>query len=808
MNDNKVDFYNIRLLVAVAILSLAIVSYEIYLIHFFTIVQWHHFAYMVISIALLGFGASGTLISIFKSKLLKTQHTILPFLMISTGLLMTLAVRFSRTDIASFDSYTLFVDHTQYAQMVLTYFIFFLPFFSGALAIGIIFVSKVSNIGRYYFSDLTGAGIGGLVSIFLFWKLTPQEIPSIIAIFPVVSGLIILKKKTLFTLLPFALFSIILCVYHLNKPFDYSHSEFKGISYALNLPKAKVVYEKSSPYGLTQVVSSPALRYAPGLSLTYPQAISSSDVIYNNGDWYASIPMWSEKDSFHLLDYTTMALPYSFGERKNALILHSPAGLEISHALSNNVHLIEAVEPNKIVVSLMRNEYVSVTDSLFYHPNVQIHSLQARTFLALTEETYDLIQLPLLGEFGGSVGLNAVVENNLLTKEAFTEMWNKLSPDGVIVVSSWLDFPNRIPLKCAATIAECLYEYGIEVPTNHVAAVRSWGTITFVIKKSPMNESDIHSIKSFCEEYGFDPTILSGLTNEERNRYNLIEDKNFFHLMDGMFTSERENIYSEYDFIIIPATDNQPYFFQFLRWQSIFEETKGSGKTSVPFLELGYLVVGVTFIQVVLLAVLFIIIPLFNLGWKGAGKSWVFLYFCGLGFGYLSLEIVLIKHFALYLGHPIYSVALVISVMLFSSGIGSYFSSRIDAVPKTLFRITGIIVCFIFIYLLLISPLLINTIGMHTVFKIGFSVILISLPSFFMGMPFPIGLKVVAKTNENHVPWAWAINGCVSVISTVLATIIAVELGFRSVMFFAALAYLTAFLSNFLLTQKQSGSFG
>ena len=344
--------------------------------------------------------------------------------------------------------------------------------------------------------------------------------------------------------------------------------------------------------------------------------------------------------------------------------------------------------------------------------------------------------------------------------------------------------------------------YGIKVPTNHVAAVKSWGTITFVVKKSPLNESDILAIKMFCEDYEFDPTILSGFTNEKRLRYNLIEDDSFFYLMDGMFTSERENIYSEYDFNIRPATDDKPYFFQFLRWKSLLKETKDSSKTYIPFLELGYLVVGVTFIQVILLAVLFIIIPLFNIGWKGSGKSWVFLYFCGLGLGYLSLEIVLIKYFALYLGHPIYSVALVISVMLFSSGIGSYFSSRIEAVPKTLFRITGIIVCLILIYIVLIPTFLTNTIALHTVVKLGFSFVLIALPSFFMGMPFPLGLKVVAEISKNHIAWAWAINGCVSVISTALATIIAVELGFRSVMFFAALAYLITFLSNLLLTQK------
>jgi len=191
----KIDFFHIRLIFAVAILSAAIVSYEIQLIHFFTIVQWHHFAYMVISIALLGFGASGTIISVFRKWLLKRTDTLLPLFMISSGLLMTLAVRLSRSEIFLFDSYTLFVDRSQFSRLLLTYFLFFLPFLLAAMAIGLIFVKKVSNIEKYYFSDLAGAGIGGILAIFLFWKFTPQEIPSIIAFLPIVAGLIILQKK-------------------------------------------------------------------------------------------------------------------------------------------------------------------------------------------------------------------------------------------------------------------------------------------------------------------------------------------------------------------------------------------------------------------------------------------------------------------------------------------------------------------------------------------------------------------------------------------------------------------------------------
>jgi len=798
----KIDLFHVRLIIAVAILSAAIVSYEIQLIHFFTIVQWHHFAYMIISIALLGFGASGTVISVYRKWCLRHSDFLLPFLMICSGLFMTLAVRLSRSEFFLFDSYTLFVDRLQFLRLLATYFLYFLPFFFGALAIGIIFVKKISAIGGYYFSDLSGAGVGGIIAIFLFWHFTPQEIPSIIALLPIFAGVIILKKKARLTLFAFTLICLTVVVYNLYRPFDFVPSQFKGISYALNLPDAKIDHEISSPYGLLQVVSSPVQRYAPGLSLTYTESVPPGSVIFNNGDWYASIPSWSKKDTSHILNYTTMALPYALATPDHVLLLNSGAGLDISFALFKGAAQISAVEPNETVISLLKQDYALLTDSLFFHPNVQVHTLESRTFLNQTKEKYDIIQLPLLGAFGGSVGLNALHEENLLTKEAFSEMWKKLKPNGLITMTSWIDFPPKISLKIAATLAESLESFKIDDPPDHIGIIRSWGTVTFVVKRKPLDETDIENIKSFCSLYNFDPIMLPGLTTPERVQYNAEENDDFFNDLEGMFSAQRNKITEEYDFNIQATTDNKPYFFQFLRWKKIPDLVKTTGLQSTAFLELGYLIVIVTLIQVIILALLFIILPLFHLGWKKGNKSWVVLYFTALGFGYMFLEIVFIKYFALYLGQPIYSIATVISVMLISSGIGSYCSSLLKTHQKTLLKITGIISGIILVYVIFIGTFLSSTVGFPIAVKTTLACLIIALPSFFMGMPFPIGLKIVDSIKKSDVPWAWGINGCVSVISTSLAVITAVELGFIAMMLIAALSYALAFLSNFLLIQK------
>ena len=798
----KSNFFQYRLIFAVCLLSAAIVSYEIQLMHFFNIVQWHHFANMVISIALLGFGASGTVIAIFRKWMLERIDFLLPFLMISGGLLMTMTIRVSRYDFFLFDSYTLFVDRSQFSKLLGTYFLFFLPFFSGALAIGLIFVKKVSRIGTFYFSDLIGSGMGGALAIFLFWKFSPQEISSVIAILPILAGALIIKKKTRLFLITYGLTCLIVAIVHLNNPFDLSPSQFKSISYALNLPDAKIDQEISSPYGLIQVVSSPVQRYAPGLSLTYTGKIPTSPVIFNNGDWYASILPWSRKDTSHILDYTTMALPYALDIPKNVLLFDAGGGLEISYALVKGAEQITATEPNTTVISLLKNEYASLTDSLFHHPRVKVHAQSSRTFLNQTNKKYDLIQIPLLGAFGGSVGLNALQEENLLTKEAFVEMWKKLSPNGMLILSNWMDLPPKISLKIAATIAESLSSLNVENSLDHIAVIRSWGTLTYVIKKTPLSGEEINKLKAFCEQYNFDPVLLSGITAAERVQFNSMEDDNFFYDLEGMFSSQRKKIIREYDFNIQPATDNKPYFYQFLRWKKHFDLVESIGEKSMVFLELGYLIALVTFIQVIILALLFIILPLFKIGLKGGNKAWIILYFSALGIGYMFLEIVFIKYFVLYLGHPIYSVAIVISIMLISSGLGSYYSSWLKMHQKSLLKITGIIAGLILLYSFFIGIFLSTTVGLPNVLKIAISAVIIALPSFFMGMPFPLGLKFVDRFKKSNVPWAWGINGCVSVISTSLAVIIAVEMGFMTMMLFAALAYGIAFTSSFFIHNR------
>jgi predicted membrane-bound spermidine synthase len=578
-------------------------------------------------------------------------------------------------------------------------------------------------------------------------------------------------------------------------PVDLTISEYKSLSRTLNFPHAKVILKKPGPYGLVEVVSADALRYAPGLSLAFKGDVPVKNEIFNNGDWFGPVVSWSRRDSFHLLDYTTMALPYLLKPRRKVLVLHAGTGLHVSHALSRGATTIDAVEPHKTVCKLLLHELANDNDSLYYYPAVKLYVKEPRTFLSGINKKYDLIQFPILGTFGGGAGLYAMREEYSLTKEAFLQMWNLLEDDGVISITTWMDYPFRNPLKIVATLAETAEAANLPSLSSHITAIRSWGTISFLLKKSPLSSSDTSAIRQFCNTAYFDPVFLPGVSRDERTAFNEMSDTSFFSYMDELLSDKRQRLYKDYDFYLRPATDDKPYFSQFLRWKSLPHLAGIFGQQSVPFLELGWLISVITFFQLSLLALILIILPLFKIGWKGNFKFWTWIYFSGLAIGYMLLEIVLIQQFILFFGNPVYAASFVIGIMLLASGFGSYYSSRLLLNRPVLQRILLLIVGLLLLYSLFLSTFLQNISGLSTIFKLFISFLIITIPSLLMGIPFPIGLRLLSGVKEKNIPWAWGINGCMSVISASLAVLVAAEAGFMAVMFIAVLAYLACFLS-------------
>lgn len=775
----------IRKHLSLALVSAALLAFQIALMQILATSQWHHFAYLVISIALLGFGAAGTVLSLARRWMVARQAQLLPLLLCGCAVTLAGSLGLAQGLLGGFDSFLLFVNIDEVLRFAAVALLLMLPFACGALAIGLIFTIETERIGSYYFANMFGSGIGSLLGLAGLSLLLPQQLPPYCGLLALAAAAVLLpgtrRSARCILLISLALVAALL----LQHP-ELALSQYKDLRRALDLPGARIVAQRPAAAGQVHLVDAPVLRSASGVSLNWSAKMPITPAVFINGDMIGSLPLATGIDNPR--DAATFALPYALRTPRKVLVLNAGTGVDVAQALDRGADEVVAVEPHKQLVELLRTAAPTSFGRVFTDPRVAWQSIAPRTWLARDQQKYDLIILPSIGNFGGNAGLFALHEQPLLTREALQRVWSMLRPQGLLAVTTWVDYPVRNPLRLLASLVETLQDAGVAAPRDRIAAVRSWGTLTFCVKRTPFSAAELAKIRTFAERWAFDPALLPDLRPEERQRYNRLQDDSLFELFEAIFEPGRDQFYREYGFRIWPVSDDQPFFSQFLRWDRLDMLIGLYGQRTVPFLELGMMVAGLAAVILSLLATLLILLPLAGLP-RGQGRRWqTLLYFGGLGVGYMWTELALIHRFVLYLGQPIYAAALVVAVLLIGSAVGSALTGRFTTCRP--WRWTAVVAGTLLLYALSLGPLLQTTLPLSLPGRVTLAVLVLAPAAVVMGMPFPLGLKLLNRVCHTDVPWAWGINGCLSVVGAVIATIIAVEVGYSLLLLLAAGAYL------------------
>jgi len=745
--------------ISIFLISFSILSYEILLMRIFSIISWSHFAYMVISIALLGFGVSGTFISLLQKGFKK--HFYLFFAIFSFLFSLSLPLCFALSQRIPFSPFLIVWYRGEYLRLLEYYLVFLIPFFLGATCIGLSFLKFSQEIPKVYFANLLGSGAGALGIILIMYLLPPISIIGVITVLAFLSALfsaINFPRKIL--VMATIIFSVFILLFFLYPP-QPQISQYKGLSVALKLPQAKIISQRFSPLARLDVVKSPAIRYAPGLSLNFKGKIPPQLALFIDADSMCPITNFQgDLSNVRYLDYTTSALPYHLLNEPSVLILGAGGGSEVLTALYHKASSIEAVEVNPQVIDLLQGEYAEFSNHLYSYPQVRVKIAEGRGFIESTDEKYGLIQITLLDSFSSSsAGVYATSESYLYTIEAIKNYIEHLTPEGILSVTRWVKTPPRDGIKMFATAVESLEKMGIKDPSSHLIFIRSWATSTLLIGRSPFTPSQIGTVKKFIEERLFDPIWYPGISSKKVNRYNILNEPYYYEASQRILSEGRKDFYQDYLFYVRPATDDRPYFFHFFKWKSLPYLLKTLGRAWIPFMEWGYIILIATLIQAIGISILLIVLPLFFLKKKKSvlrDKLRIFLYFLCLGVGYMFMEVSFIQKFTLFLFYPIYSVAVVIAGFLIFSGWGSYFSRRIHLKRASTIEVAvgGIIVISLG-YLLWLNDIFASFIWLPDWLRILFSVLLIAPLAFFMGMPFPLGLGKVSYNRPLLVPWAW-----------------------------------------------------
>lgn len=790
---------------AVALLSAGALGYEILLMRLFSIIQWHHFAYMLISVALLGYGAAGSFVAITRHRLL--SHFSAVFASSAALFGITAVAGFALAQHVPFNPLEILWDAQQPLLLLLVYLLLTPPFFFVATALCLAFARFGAQSHRLYSADVLGAGVGSIGILAALYLLMPADALRLIGAVGLAAAGVSAWADGAGSRRRAAALLITAAIIPPMLPPGWVQlipSEYKDLSQALRVHGASLVHEGSSPLGLVSVVDSPLvpLRHVPGLSLNATMEPPPQLAVFNDGDGPSALTRFDGATApLAYLDYLTSALPYHLLPRPRVLVLGAGTGTDVLQALYHRARSVDAVELNPQLIDLLEKRYGDFSGRPYAAPGVRVHIAEARGFIAGSRERYQLIQVALLDAYSASsAGLYALSENYTYTTEALQDYLRHLEPGGLLAITRWVTLPPRDTLKLFATAVHALQANGVARPDLQLVLIRGWKTVTLLLKNGAFTAADVAAVKEFCRLRSFDTEYYPGIQAGEANRYNVVDQPDFSAGALALLGPESDEFSARYKFNITPASDDRPHFFHFFKWRTLPELLALRERGGMPPLDWGYPVLIATLLQAVVVAVALILLPLAVLRRERAAaaiarglRGRVAWYFLALGFGFMFIEIAFIQKFILFLSNPLYAVAVVLCSFLIFAGLGSRVSGRLPSAgpqpPRALPWLFAYIGLVALAYLALLPPLFHELIALPDLVKIALSVALIAPLAFGMGMPFPLGLASVAGRAEMLLPWAWGINGFASVVAAILASVLAIHLGFNAVVLLAVLFY-------------------
>lgn len=806
--------------VGLLLLSAATLLFEINLTRFFSVTQFYHFAFMIISLAMLGFGASGTALALFPRWGRRRPRLTLVMLSLALGVGAIGATVL--INVVPFDSFSIAWERKQVAVLALHYVALALPFFCSGATVGLLFDLQPESAPRLYATNLAGSALGCLLAL-----LVPGWVGGMGAVVVAVllagvaaavfstgfTGLARFKKLRrgsfgkgrwglALTSVGLILGSVALLVV---RPawLQLRLSPYKALNYALQYPGAEVVFRAWNSFSRVDLVESGGIRSLPGLSYRYQTAPPPQQGLFIDGDDPSPVlqlpvaALDAPDARLAFTDYLPEAIAYRLRSDGAALVLEPRGGLALWTALAQGAGRVTAVEPNPLVVE--------AAGAIYEHPAVETVVETRRTLVRRSARRYDVVALPLTTSYRPvRSGAYSLGEDYAYTIEAFRDYLDVLEDDGLLVVTRWLQLPPSESLRAFALAVEAVEAAGGD-PARQIIAYRGYSTLTLLVRASPFPPEEVDAIRAFAEARAFDLVTAPGIRPEEVNRFNLLEEPVYYQTFKALLEVEdRAAWHAGYAFDVEPPTDNRPFFGHYFRWSQARQVMAELGKTWQPFGGAGYFVLLVLLALALVAAVAVILLPVV-ISRGGALREQVELrelvrvgaYFGLLGLAFLLVEMPLVQRFILFLGHPAYALTAVLFAILLFSGVGSVLSPRMP-----LRWALAALVVLALIYPPALDLLFSLALRLPLWGRLAVAVLALMPLGVVMGMPFPLGLARLRDFAPTTVPWAWGVNGAASVIASVLAALLALSFGFRVVLLIGAACYAGAFLLASLDTEQ------
>ena len=783
---SQVDRSRRALLFGVALTSFSALLLELALTRLFSVVLFYHFAFLAISIALLGLGAGGVFAYLGKQRLAKFETRRLAAMLCAINSVAVFVV----LEIVLHVPVSLELSWTNFGKLTTLYLSAAIPFFFTGLLFSLIFARESRHIPRIYGADLAGGATACLAVVpLLNWIGGPNTVlfaGVMTAVASAIWAASSIARKTAGALSMALL--LVITANHSGRLID--------VVYAKGMFRDPAWVEFARWNAISRVEVD---RQGAAKTIVIDADASTSVMHADPQKWQGTV--WQKN-----LMSAPPALANVLRPNGEYAIIGPGGGVDVLRAVANGSPSVTGIEINPIIAdTIMRGRYAQYAYHLYDRPEVHIHVTDGRSFVRNTRQHFDVVQMTLVDTWASTAaGAFALSENNLYTVEAFREYFEHLKSDGMIAITRWEFKQPREALRVVSVALEALHALGVSNPARNFMVVSEGDLdsdgipVVVIAKKSPFTREEEQAVEAHLQSYpALVPLYLPSAPGD--NPFSALIARNDPHTFA-----------QTYAYNVAPVTDNAPFFFFTLKTAQILNEDLQQGIDWK--VNLGVVVLGTVLIISLAAVLAFLVIPLALRGRRTKQRVLPLLYFVAIGLGYILVEIAFIQRFVLFLGHPTYALTVVIFLLLLSSGAGSLVSRRwLSTTVQNWVPLTVITVA-IFLYVLVLPAILVSLVGLSFTIKLLVSGMLLVPLGFAMGMPFPTGLRALASTpasefpasasvqttalgtacEENAVEWAWAMNAASSVLGSVLAMVIAIHFGLTVTLACGAVAYLLA----------------
>jgi spermidine synthase len=764
----KVPANNLTLGAGIALSSFAALLLELSLTRLFSVVLFYHFAFLAISIALLGLGAGGVFAHIKRQRLKNTDlRTIAATCAAITAIVTPLAL-----EVVLHVPVSLTLSRENFVRLTLIYTVSALPFFLTGIQFAVIFARTPEHIARLYGADLGGGALACIAVVpLLNWMGGPNTVlfaalcASIAAV--VWSPAPLLRRGLL------AISGIILLLLIIN------HSgKLADIVWAKGIRRQNAEFARWNAISRVEVD-----RQSDGARVVVIDADANTFIMN------ADPQRWSGSEWQKRLMASPPALVNVLRPHGDYAIIGPGGGVDVLRAVANGSTNVTGIEINPIIATdIMRHRYADFSFHLYERPEVHLHVSDGRSFIRSANQQFDVVQMTLVDTWASTAaGAFALSENGLYTTEAFHEYFQHLKPDGMVAVTRWEFAEPREALRVVSVAMNALHQLGAKDAASHFIVISQSAlnedgiNVAVLAKRSEFTAQEEAAVRQHVAGNAPMQVLYAPLGSEDNAFAQLIKSNDPYEFSRN------------YAYNVTPVSDNAPFFFFTLKPGQIFRPSRNHAMDWK--VNLGVAVLVMLLLISIVAVMLFLIAPLILERSRGSARG--LFYFIAVGLGYILVEVTLIQRFVLFLGHPTYALTVVIFLMLLASGAGSLASRRWLPRKRPVWVPLLIIVVALLLYVAVLPGLLDRFVGVPLPLKILISGILLVPLGFTMGMPFPTGLRALGSggdTCNNSIEWAWAMNAASSVLGSVLAIMIAIEFGLNITLACGAAAYAFALL--------------